>query len=133
MISAASFTAVFTGNSASSSFSTRSGSASSRTTATGCSTSANSPRLRDGDAASQAGNAAQGIVAAFVMSANARKPIYAQQRDLLSELADVLLWTAPRNLDPGFIESAARYWGKHIQFGLAEAFEVLKDEPRPAR
>ncbi len=44
----------------------------------------------------------KGIVAAFVMSANARKPIYAQQRDVLTELADVLLWTAPRNLDPGF-------------------------------
>jgi len=44
----------------------------------------------------------KGIVAAFVMSTNARRPIYAQQRDILSELADVLLWTAPRNLDPGF-------------------------------
>jgi dGTPase len=44
----------------------------------------------------------KGIVAAFVMSANARKPIYEHQRDLLAELADVLLWTAPRNLDPGF-------------------------------
>jgi dGTPase len=44
----------------------------------------------------------KGIVAAFVMSANARKPIYQQQRDLLSELADVLLWTGPRNLEPGF-------------------------------
>jgi dGTPase len=44
----------------------------------------------------------KGIVAAFVMSTNARRPIYAQQRDMLSELADVLLWTAPRNLDTGF-------------------------------
>jgi dGTPase len=44
----------------------------------------------------------KGIVAAFVMSTNARRPIYAQQRDILSELADVLLWTAPRNLDTGF-------------------------------
>ena len=44
----------------------------------------------------------KGIVAAFVMSTNARRPIYAQQRDMLSELADVLLWTAPRNLDAGF-------------------------------
>jgi dGTPase len=44
----------------------------------------------------------KGIVAANVMSTNSRKPIYQQQRDILSELADVLLWTAPRNLDAGF-------------------------------
>ena len=44
----------------------------------------------------------KGIVAAFVMSANARRPIYAQQRDILVELADVLLWTAPAHLDAGF-------------------------------
>jgi dGTPase len=44
----------------------------------------------------------KGIVAAFVMSINARRPIYQQQRDVLTELADVLLWTAPRNLDSGF-------------------------------
>jgi len=44
----------------------------------------------------------KGIVAAFVMSTNARRPIYQQQRDVLTELADVLLWTGPRNLDSGF-------------------------------
>ena len=44
----------------------------------------------------------KGIVAAFVMSTNARRPIYQQQRDVLIELADVLLWTAPSNLDSGF-------------------------------
>ena len=44
----------------------------------------------------------KGIVAAFVMSTNARRPIYAQQRDILSELADVLLWSAPAHLDTGF-------------------------------
>ncbi|TQO21130.1 dGTPase [Rhodoglobus vestalii] len=44
----------------------------------------------------------KGIVAAFVMSINARRPIYRQQQDVLTELADVLLWTAPRNLDSGF-------------------------------
>ncbi|EAR25398.1 deoxyguanosinetriphosphate triphosphohydrolase-like protein [marine actinobacterium PHSC20C1] len=44
----------------------------------------------------------KGIVAAFVMSTNARRPIYQQQRDVLTELADVLLWTAPRNLESGF-------------------------------
>jgi dGTPase len=36
------------------------------------------------------------------MSTNSRRPIYAQQRDILSELADVLLWTGPANLDVGF-------------------------------
>jgi dGTPase len=46
----------------------------------------------------------KGIVAANVMSTNSRKPIYQQQRDLLTELADVLLWTAPRNLDAGFAD-----------------------------
>jgi len=45
----------------------------------------------------------KGVVAAFVMSTNARRPIYAQQRDLLSELADVLLWSGPRHLDSGFM------------------------------
>ncbi len=44
----------------------------------------------------------KGIVAAFVMSANARRPIYAQQRDILSELATVLLATGPEYLDAGF-------------------------------
>ena len=44
----------------------------------------------------------KGIVAAFVMSTNSRRPIYARQRHVLSELADVLLATAPRDLDPGF-------------------------------
>lgn len=44
----------------------------------------------------------KGIVAAFVMSANSRRPLYRQQRDVLCELADVLLWTGPRNLEPGF-------------------------------
>ncbi|MGV8852345.1 MAG: deoxyguanosinetriphosphate triphosphohydrolase [Rhodoglobus sp.] len=44
----------------------------------------------------------KGIVAAFVMSSNARRPIYQQQRDVLIELADVLIWTGPSNLDSGF-------------------------------
>jgi dGTPase len=44
----------------------------------------------------------KGIVAAFVMSTNARRPIYAQQRDILSELADALLSTGPAYLEPGF-------------------------------
>ncbi|MGL4339383.1 MAG: hypothetical protein ACRCSP_03020 [Rhodoglobus sp.] len=41
----------------------------------------------------------KGIVAAFVMSANARRPIYAQQRDTLTELADALLVPTPTGLD----------------------------------
>ncbi|MCU1581253.1 MAG: deoxyguanosinetriphosphate triphosphohydrolase [Microbacteriaceae bacterium] len=44
----------------------------------------------------------KGIVAAFVMSTNRRKPIYQKQRDTLTELADVLLATGPDDLDPGF-------------------------------
>ncbi len=44
----------------------------------------------------------KGIVAAFVMSTNSRKPIYAHQREMLTELADVLHSTASRNLDVGF-------------------------------
>jgi dGTPase len=44
----------------------------------------------------------KGIVAANVMSTNARKPIYAQQRDILTQLADVLLDTGTRHLDAGF-------------------------------
>jgi dGTPase len=43
----------------------------------------------------------KGIVAANVMSTNARKPIYAQQRGILTELADVL-WSRPEHLDLGF-------------------------------
>jgi dGTPase len=43
----------------------------------------------------------KGIVAANVMSTNARKPIYAQQREVLAQLADAL-WAAPDGLDVGF-------------------------------
>jgi dGTPase len=45
----------------------------------------------------------KGIVAANVMSTNARKPIYAQQRGILTELAD-MLWAHPGHLDIGFAE-----------------------------
>jgi dGTPase len=44
----------------------------------------------------------KGIVAAFVMSRNTRQPIYAQQRHILTELADELLRTGPDRLDAGF-------------------------------
>ena len=43
----------------------------------------------------------KGIVAANVMSTNARKPVYAQQRDILTGLADAL-WADPSRLDIGF-------------------------------
>ena len=46
----------------------------------------------------------KGIVAAFVMSRNTRQPIYAQQRRVLTSLADVLLATGEEHLDPGFAE-----------------------------
>jgi len=43
----------------------------------------------------------KGIVAANVMSTNARKPLYERQRGILSELADAL-WADPSHLDAGF-------------------------------
>ncbi len=44
----------------------------------------------------------KGIVAANVMSHNARQPIYARQRSILLELAETLHAAGPRYLDPGF-------------------------------
>ena len=44
----------------------------------------------------------KGIVAAFVMSKNTRKPIYLQQREILTALAGVLYYRGPDELDPGF-------------------------------
>jgi dGTPase len=44
----------------------------------------------------------KGIVAANVMSTNARKPIYARQRDTITELAEALLDRGPEALDAGF-------------------------------
>ena len=46
----------------------------------------------------------KGIVATFVMSRNTRQPIYAQQRQILTGLADILLARGPEELDPGFQE-----------------------------
>lgn len=46
--------------------------------------------------------ALKGIVAAFVMTHNARQPIYVQQRELLTALADALWRSGPSDLDPGF-------------------------------
>ncbi len=44
----------------------------------------------------------KGIVAANVMSTNARRPLYTRQRSILRELASTLLATGPAHLDPGF-------------------------------
>jgi len=44
----------------------------------------------------------KGIVAAFVMSRNTRQPIYAQQRQVLTSLAEVLFAAGDEHLDPGF-------------------------------
>ncbi len=63
MISAASLTAVFNGNSASSSLSTRCSLPGSAVTSAGCSTSTNSPRLRFGSPCSQAGKSLAATVA----------------------------------------------------------------------
>jgi dGTPase len=46
----------------------------------------------------------KGIVATFVMSKNTRQPIYAQQRQVLSALADTLHARGADALDPGFAE-----------------------------
>ena len=44
----------------------------------------------------------KGIVAANVMSTNARRPLYQRQRSILTELATTLHATGPANLDAGF-------------------------------
>lgn len=49
----------------------------------------------------------KGIVAAFVMSKNTRQPIYAQQREVLTELATTLHTSGTAHLDTGFAEDWA--------------------------
>jgi dGTPase len=44
----------------------------------------------------------KGIVAANVMSTNSRGPIYTEQREILTGLAEVLFATGDQNLDAGF-------------------------------
>jgi len=44
----------------------------------------------------------KGIVAAFVMASEARQPLYAEQRELLTGLADALYAAGPSALEPGF-------------------------------
>ncbi|GAA1444049.1 deoxyguanosinetriphosphate triphosphohydrolase [Leifsonia poae] len=46
----------------------------------------------------------KGIVATFVMSKNTRQPIYVQQRQILTTLADILYERGPAELDAGFAE-----------------------------
>jgi dGTPase len=50
----------------------------------------------------------KGIVAAFVMSRNTRQPIYQQQRQVLTALADALWQSGDASLDPGFAEDWQR-------------------------
>jgi dGTPase len=44
----------------------------------------------------------KGIVAAFVMVKNSRQPIYTQQREVLSALADRIYNDGPVHLEPAF-------------------------------
>jgi dGTPase len=50
----------------------------------------------------------KGIVATFVMSKNTRQPIYAQQREVLTKLADLLFDRGSEALDPGFADDWRR-------------------------
>ncbi|MDI2097954.1 deoxyguanosinetriphosphate triphosphohydrolase [Ruicaihuangia caeni] len=50
----------------------------------------------------------KGIVAAFVMANDQRQPIYVQQREVLTELADGLWRAGPGSLDTGFAADFAR-------------------------
>jgi CheY-like chemotaxis protein len=36
------------------------------------------------------------------------------------------------DLDAGYIQAAARHWGRHVKFGWAEAFEVMRDQGKDA-
>ncbi|NAZ82615.1 deoxyguanosinetriphosphate triphosphohydrolase [Kineococcus sp. R8] len=49
----------------------------------------------------------KGVAATFVMSAQERQPFYARQRELLSELLEALLRSAPETLEPPFAEDFA--------------------------
>ena len=46
----------------------------------------------------------KGVVAAFVMASDARQPIYRQQRDILTDLAEGLFQAGPDALDRGFAD-----------------------------
>jgi len=45
----------------------------------------------------------KGVVAAYVMNADTRQPVYQEQRRIIVELADTLLARAPAGLEPGFV------------------------------
>ena len=49
----------------------------------------------------------KGVAATFVMSTQERQPFYARQRELLSELLEALLRSAPEDLEPPFREDHA--------------------------
>ena len=53
-------------------------------------------------------NVLKGIVAAFVMSTNSRKPLYTQQRRVLTQLADVLAERGAPALDHAFADDYRR-------------------------
>jgi dGTPase len=53
-------------------------------------------------------NVLKGIVAAFVMSTNSRKPLYTQQRQVLTQLADVLAEQGAPALDHAFADDYRR-------------------------
>ncbi len=44
----------------------------------------------------------KGVAAVYVMTAEARQPVYAEQRDMLTELAEELARLAPEGLEPPF-------------------------------
>ena len=44
----------------------------------------------------------KGVAAVYVMTAEARQPVYAEQREMLTELADELARRAPEGLEPPF-------------------------------
>jgi dGTPase len=46
----------------------------------------------------------KGIVAAFVMVTNSRQPVYAMQREVLTDLCEVLYSTGSSNLDQAFAD-----------------------------
>ncbi|MSR36576.1 MAG: hypothetical protein EXR95_08035 [Gemmatimonadetes bacterium] len=44
------------------------------------------------------------------------------------EVLTAYLDQARPDLDAGYIQAAARHWGRNVKFGWAEAFEVMRDQ-----
>ncbi len=70
----------------------------------------------------------KGIVAAFVMAKNARQPIYAQQRHILTGLADVLAAAGDDLLDP---PASPRTGGRRPTIGRASASSSTRCRASP--